>query len=181
MPRSSGRKVRQSIWHQATTPGYFYGVTMSLQRGFMISQHSSLLQYINLSAVSWVIAKRNFFLHLATREGSMKIHGKHNRIPLLLWRGETHPGKLSGFTPPVDRGKWDSGNINLAACVLTCKRCHADFRAQHCWSPGHFQQTWTASGKLIIKVWSWELRSIQQENLKDNLRFPQLLFFSNWI
>lgn len=176
MPRSSGRKVRQSIWHQATTPGYFYGVTMSLQRGFMISQHSSLLQYINLSAISWVTAKRNF-LHLATREGSMKIHGKHNRIPLLLWRGETYLGKLSGFTPLVDRGKWGSGNTNPAAGFLTCKRCHVDFRAQQCWIPGHFQQTWTASRKLIIKAWSWKSRSIQQENLKDNLNFPLIAIF----
>lgn len=160
MPRSSGRKVRQWIWDQATTLGYFYRVTMSLQRGFMRNQHSSLLQYINLSAISWVIAKRNLF-HLATREGAMKTHGKHNRIPLLLWRGETHLGKVSGFTPPVDQGKWGSGNINPAACVLTCKWCHVDFSAWQCWHPGHFQQTWTAPGKLIIKAWSRESRSIQ--------------------
>lgn len=156
MPRSSGRKVRQWIWDQATTLGYFYRVTMSLQRGFMINQHSSLLQYINLSAISWVIAKRNLF-HLATREGAMKTHGEHNRIPLLLWRGET-PGKLSRFTPPADQGKQGSGNVNPAACVLMLISEHGSVDTLGVFSKPELQQ-----GNLLLRP---EVESQDQFNKK---------------
>lgn len=126
MPRSSGRKVRQWIWDQVTKGGYFYGVTMSLNGGFMINQHSLILIFLP-SLGSW--PRVIFFIQLQAK-GVWREMQEMQQNDTPVKRRDKPRG-----TVRVHWGKCSSGNSDQAVCILLWKQLHVDFRAQQCWHP----------------------------------------------
>ena len=79
--------------------------------------------------------------------------------PPVKWRNTPREtGKLWTFTPPVDQGKWGSGNINPAACVLMLISEHGSVDTLGVFSKLELQQ-----GNLLLRP---EVESQDQFNKK---------------